>query len=391
MRDLRMSKIPTSDLISLAMELIERPSVSPNDAGCQPLLMARLRRLGFSIELFNFADTQNFWAYHGENAKPTLIFAGHTDVVPVGNRAEWLCDPFVPRIDEKGNLSGRGACDMKSSIAAMLSATEDFLHQYPDHQGRIGFLITSDEEATGKNGTKRVINILHKRHEKIDYCIIGEPSSEQRLGDCIKIGRRGSLIGSMIIRGKQGHIAYPHLACNPIHLSLPWLTELIQTKWDNGNDHFPATSLQIVNIQSGLNAENVIPGDLKLQFGFRFSNELTATIIKKRFTNIVQKYAIPYHIQWRLSGNPFFTAPGELTAMARQAIYNVMGYFPTLSTSGGTSDGRFITKMGCQIIELGLVNASMHQANEFTVATDIIHLKNIYLHILIGLLHKTPD
>lgn len=368
------------------MALMAKASVSPNDAGCQPLIQAYLRSLGFHIESLPFGDTSNFWAYHGNNTEPTLVFAGHTDVVPAGARSQWRYDPFVPTLAADGKLYGRGACDMKSSLAAMVNASATFLHQYPHHRGRIGFLITSDEEATAQNGTKRVVEHLQQRGDQFNYCIIGEPSSEQRLGDCIKIGRRGSLIGTLIVKGKQGHIAYPHLAANPIHLCLPCLTELIQTEWDQGNAHFPATNLQIVNIQSGLNVENVIPGDLKLQFGFRFSTELTASAIQARFTAIMAKYSIPHHIEWRLSGNPFLTTPGQLTTLAEQAVQQVMGYKPVLSTSGGTSDGRFIAALGAQIIELGPVNASMHQPNEHILVTDIARLSIIYHHILTALL-----
>lgn len=370
------------NVVALTAKLIEKQSISPHDAGCQSLLLSHLKPLGFFVEEINLADTHNFWAYRGTKPGPTLVFAGHTDVVPAGDKNAWKYDPFKATLDPNGRIYGRGACDMKSGLAAMVCAAEEYIQLYPFYEGRIGFLITSDEEACGKNGTKKLIEILKRRNEHIDYCIIGEPTSKLTVGDRIKNGRRGSLIGTMTVYGKQGHIAYPHLAQNPIHLIAPWLKELLDTTWDNGNDYFPATTFQIVNIQSGVGAENVIPGELNLQFGFRYSNELTAEIIQTRFEHILSKYAIPHQLKWRLSGRPFLTPRGHFTTLVSQAIQETTGLHTELSTSGGTSDGRFIAELGCEVIELGPVNATLHQVNENVQIESILTLKNIYRRIL---------
>lgn len=371
-----------NDIVALTSQLIEKQSISPNDAGCQALLVSRLKLLGFTIEEMNFGDTHNFWAYRGKKTEPTVVFAGHTDVVPAGDYSAWQYDPFQATLDSQGKLYGRGACDMKSGLAAMICAVQEYLAENSTFQGRIGFLITSDEEASGENGTKKVVEALKQRNEHIDYCIVGEPTSKNKVGDQIKNGRRGSLIGHVSVYGKQGHIAYPHLAENPIHLIAPWLHELLQTEWDRGNTYFPATTFQIVNIHSGIGAENVIPGELTLQFGFRYGNELTDEIIRNRFEHILKRHAIPHRITWRLSGRPFLTPEGILTTSARQAIHEITQIHTELSTSGGTSDGRFIAELGCEIIELGPINATLHQVNEHVVVEDIITLKAIYQRIL---------
>jgi len=314
------------------------------------------------------------------------MFAGHTDVVPAGDETKWLYPPFTPTIDENGVLYGRGAADMKSGVAAMVCAAEDFIKNNPDHHGCVAFLLTSDEEADATDGTVKVVDLLINRHERIDYCIVGEPSSDTLLGDQIKNGRRGSLTANLVVHGVQGHVAYPHLADNPVHRFAPALNELVSTIWDNGNDYFPQTTMQVANINGGTGAENVIPGDLSVQFNFRYSSELTDTQIKERVEQILQKYNLKYTLNWRLSGHPFLTPQGELTNAAANAIKDITGTDTRLSTSGGTSDGRFIAKMGCQVIELGVVNKTIHKVNENAHCQDIINLTAIYRRILETLL-----
>jgi succinyl-diaminopimelate desuccinylase len=369
-------------VIELTQQLITRKSISPDDQGCQALIMERLAPLGFTFENIDIGQTKNLWAYHGDVNDETFIFAGHTDVVPAGDEEQWYYPPFTPTIDEQGILYGRGVADMKGGVAAMVCAAEDYIKQHPHHRGRIGFLLTSDEEASATDGTVKVVEKLMARHERIDYCIVGEPSSDKLLGDQIKNGRRGSLTGNLVIHGVQGHVAYPDLADNPIHRFAPALYELITTEWDNGNDYFPKTTMQIVNIHGGAGAENVIPADLQIQFNFRYSSELTDDTIKQRVDAILTKHQLNYSLNWRLSGKPFLTSQGTLTQIASQAINEYTGLTTKLSTSGGTSDGRFIAQIGCQVIELGVTNSTIHKVNEQVAVQDLIVLKQIYQRIL---------
>ncbi|MDE9445237.1 succinyl-diaminopimelate desuccinylase [Xenorhabdus bovienii] len=369
----------TCPVIELAQQLIKHPSVSPDDQGCQDILIQRLQNTGFTIERMPFGDTLNFWAYHGTGT--TFAFAGHTDVVPAGDTSKWQTPPFDPVIRD-GMLYGRGAADMKGSLAAMVVAAERFVKANPDHPGRLAFLITSDEEASATNGTVKVVETLMSRHERLDYCLVGEPSSQQRLGDIIKNGRRGSLTASLTIHGIQGHVAYPQLADNPIHHSLPFLQELVNTQWDNGNEFFPATSMQIANIQAGTGSNNVIPGKLWVQFNFRFSTELTDTEIRQRVEEMLKKHNLKYDIDWWLSGQPFLTCKGELVDAVVESIEQCCGYKPEISTSGGTSDGRFIAKMGAQVVELGPINATIHKVNEGISVSDLQKLSLIYQRIM---------
>ena len=373
-----------SATISLATDLISRASVTPEDAGCQPLMCERLEAIGFKVTHLPFDDVDNFWAVHGESG-PILAFAGHTDVVPVGPVEQWTTNPFEPEIRD-GLLYGRGAADMKGSLAAMVVACENFIALHPTHAGRIAFLITADEEGIATNGTVKVIEYLQQQGEHIDWCIVGEPSSTTETGDVIKNGRRGSLGCVMTVNGRQGHVAYPHLADNPIHNVSPALAELASTQWDNGNDFFPATSFQISNINGGTGATNVIPGSLKVIFNFRFSTELTADAIKQRTTEILDKHGLNYQLDWNLSGQPFLTAEGSLIDAVKDAIKKTTGLDTELSTAGGTSDGRFIAPTGSQLVELGPVNATIHQTNECVKADDLNVLTNIYHQVLVNLL-----
>lgn len=381
----------TESVINLTKALIAEKSVSPDDKNCQNIIIERLKPLGFIIETLCFGRTKNLWAYHGDPVTTTLMFAGHTDVVPAGDENKWLYPPYEPTIDQNGLLYGRGAADMKSGVAAMVCAAEDFVKTYPDHTGRVAFLITSDEEADAIDGTVKVVDMLLKRQERIDYCIVGEPSSNIKLGDQIKNGRRGSLTANLVVHGIQGHVAYPHLAENPIHRFAPVLNELVTTIWDKGNEYFPQTTMQIANINGGTGAENVIPGDLAVQFNFRYSSELTDTIIKARVEQILQKYNLQYTLNWRLSGHPFLTPQGELTEATAHAIKELTQIDTQLSTSGGTSDGRFIAKLGCQVIEFGVLNKTIHKVNENVSCQDIIKLKEIYQLILEKLLLMTES
>ena len=368
-----MSLSPT---LELAIDLIKRRSVTPEDEGCQALMMERLSAIGFHCEALRFGEVDNFWAVRGDSG-PLLCFAGHTDVVPTGPEGQWQTPPFEPEISD-GMLRGRGAADMKGSLAAMVTACEQFVAAHPDHNGRIAFLITSDEEGPAKNGTVKVVEWLEARNEKIDWCVVGEPSSTDRVGDVIKNGRRGSLGAVMTVRGVQGHVAYPHLAKNPIHLAAPALAELAAEQWDEGNDFFPATSFQISNINGGTGATNVIPGELQVVFNFRFSTELTAEILQQRSEAILDKHGLDYHIDWQLSGQPFLTAEGPLVEAAQQAIRRVTGEDTELSTAGGTSDGRFIAPTGAQVVELGPVNATIHKVDECVKAEDLNLLSQMY-------------
>ncbi len=373
-----------SKTLELAIDLISRASVTPNDAGCQALIAERLEKLGFTIEHLRFGEVDNLWARHGTTA-PLFVFAGHTDVVPTGRIENWQFPPFEPTIDN-GLLYGRGAADMKGSIAAMLTACERFITENPQHKGSIAFLITSDEEGPGIDGTVKVIEHLESKGEKIDWCLVGEPSSTDRLGDVVKNGRRGSLIGSLTIKGLQGHIAYPHFAENPIHKAAPILKILCETEWDQGNDFFPATSFQISNINAGTGAENVIPGELEILFNFRYNTEVTHTQLQQQVTKLLNEYGLKYNLAWRHSGLPFLTQPGELVAATVESIKNVCGYEATLSTAGGTSDGRFIAPTGAQVIEVGPLNNTIHKVNECVSVEDLDKLSEIYQAIIKQLL-----
>jgi succinyl-diaminopimelate desuccinylase len=373
-----------SSTLDLAIDLIRRPSVTPDDAGCQPLMAERLAGLGFTIAPMRFGDVDNLWARRGGDG-PLFCFAGHTDVVPPGPRDQWSSDPFVPEV-RGGMLYGRGACDMKGSLAAMITATEAFIAAHPDHRGSIAFLITSDEEGPAVNGTVKVVEALSARGEVIDYALVGEPSSHERLGDIIKNGRRGSLNGTLKVRGKQGHVAYPQLADNPVHRAAPALAELCAEQWDSGNADFPPTSFQVSNIAAGTGAENVIPGELTARFNLRFSTALTPEVIRGRVEAILDRHGLDYHIHWHLSGMAFLTPAGALVAAAREAIIAVTEVAPTLSTSGGTSDGRFIAPTGAQVLELGPINATIHRVDECVAVADLDRLSTIYEDMLTRLL-----
>ncbi len=378
-----MSLSPTLDL---AIDLIQRPSVTPEDEGCQALMMARLAAIGFHCEPLRFGEVDNFWAVRGDEG-PLLCFAGHTDVVPTGPESDWQTPPFEPEISG-GMLRGRGAADMKGSLAAMVTACERFVSEHPDHRGRIAFLITSDEEGPAKNGTVKVVEWLESQGEKIDWCVVGEPSSTDAVGDVIKNGRRGSLGAVLKVRGIQGHVAYPHLAKNPIHLAAPALAELAAEQWDEGNDFFPATSFQISNINGGTGATNVIPGELEVVFNFRFSTELTADILQQRTEAILEKHGLDYALEWNLSGQPFLTSEGPLVEAAQNAIRRVTGRDAVLSTAGGTSDGRFIAPTGAQVVELGPVNATIHKVDECVNAEDLNQLSAMYQAMMDDLLAR---
>ncbi len=373
-----------SATIQLALDLISRASVTPEDAGCQQTMIARLQALGFNAELLRYEEVDNFWARRG-NIGPLFAFAGHTDVVPTGPLDQWDSAPFKPEIRD-GMLYGRGAADMKGSLAAFVTASERFVAKHPDHKGSIALLITSDEEGPSVNGTVKVVQHLEARQEKIDWCLVGEPSSTNKVGDVIKNGRRGSLGAHLVVQGIQGHVAYPHLAENPIHLIAPVLAELAAEEWDQGNDHFPATTFQVSNINAGTGATNVIPGEAEVIFNFRFSTELTAEILQQRVEAILNKHQIKYRIEWNLSGQPFLTPEGELVDAACEAIQELTGYPGELSTAGGTSDGRFIAPTGAQVLELGPVNATIHKVNESVNTEDLDTLSDIYERIMQKLL-----
>jgi succinyl-diaminopimelate desuccinylase len=369
-----------SQAVELTQSLISRPSVSPEDGGCQELIAAQLTPCGFRIEWLPFGAVRNLWARRGDEG-PVLCFAGHTDVVPAGPTDEWLSEPFVPA-ERDGLLYGRGAADMKSGLAAMLTACEEFLGRHPDHRGSIAFLITSDEEGPSIDGTKRVVELLRRRNEVIDWCLVGEPSSETVLGDTIKIGRRGSLSGRLTVHGVQGHIAYPQLADNPIHALAPALAELASRTWDRGNEHFQPTSFQVSNITAGTGAPNVIPGELKARFNLRFSTEQTVESLQATVAEILAKHRVKHTLDWFISGYPFLTTPGILSEAAARAVREELEVTAKLSTGGGTSDGRFIAPLGTQVIELGVVNATIHKANECVRVEDIERLHRTYRRTL---------
>jgi len=365
-----------SATLDLSINLIGRHSVSPEDAGCQEVMAARLEKIGFTIEHLPFGKVSNFWARRG-SGQPVVCFAGHTDVVPPGNASQWQSDPFTPEVRD-GFLYGRGAADMKGSLAAMVTACERFVAANPEHAGSIAFLVTSDEESIAVDGTRRVMETLQARGESIDYCIVGEPSSSDALGDVIRNGRRGSLNGTLTVHGTEGHVAYPDLANNPVHRFLPALAELTAVAWDNGNRYFPPTSFQVSNIHAGEGTNNVIPGEMHVLFNFRFSSEQTADSLKAKTEAIFDAHCDNYTLEWQLSGNPFITEQGALTEVVSRAILSVTGITTQLSTSGGTSDGRFIAPSGAQVVEVGPCNRTIHKANECVAVKDLDDLSAIY-------------
>jgi succinyl-diaminopimelate desuccinylase len=369
-----------SNALALTCELVSRESVSPADGGCQALMSERLAAIGFRVENLKFGPVENFWARRGREG-PLFCFAGHTDVVPPGPLEEWHSDPFSPAIRD-GALYGRGAADMKSGLAAMVTACEEFVGRHPAHPGSIAFLITSDEEGPSIDGTRRVVEVLRGRNETIDWCLVGEPSSENLLGDTIKIGRRGSLSGRLTVHGVQGHIAYPQFADNPIHAVAPALAELASRTWDHGNQHFQPTTFQVSNIAAGTGAPNVIPGELKARFNLRFSTEQTVDSLKAAVERILKRHRVKYSLEWFISGYPFLTVPGTLSDAATRAVQEELQITPKLSTGGGTSDGRFIAPMGAQVIELGVLNATIHKANECVRVADIERLCGVYRRTL---------
>ena len=373
-----------SDTLELLIDLIKKPSVTPDDAGCQDYIVDRLQGLNFKEERLNFNDTQNLWLKRG-NEKPLFTFLGHTDVVPPGPLEAWVSPPFEPTIRD-GKLYGRGAADMKGGIASFMTAVERFVAKYPDHAGSIGILLTSDEEGAATNGVVKVMEVFERRQEKIDWCLVGEPSSDKKMGDVIRVGRRGSLCAKLTVIGIQGHVAYPELADNPIHSFAPALKELTEEVWDHGNVFFPPTSLQVSNINSGTGAENIIPGSAEVQFNLRFCTELNEDIIKQRTCAILDKYDFKYDLQWRLSGNPFLTEKGALIDATHAAIKTVTGFETLDDTGGGTSDGRFIAPTGAQVLELGPLNESIHKINEHVAVEDLEILSAIYEQILVNLL-----
>ncbi|OAI08165.1 succinyl-diaminopimelate desuccinylase [Methylomonas methanica] len=373
-----------SEALSLLEALIRCESVTPNDAGCQDLLAARLTKLGFTDERLNFADTKNLWLRKGQQS-PLFVFLGHTDVVPTGPLAAWDSPPFEPTIRD-GKLYGRGAADMKGGIAAFVTAVERFLAEYPQHKGSIAIMMTSDEEGIATHGVVKVVDVLEQRGEKIDWCLVGEPSSDKKIGDVIRVGRRGSLCAKLTVLGIQGHVAYPELAENPIHTFAPALKELTEEVWDHGNQFFPPTRLQVSNINGGTGAENIIPGQVEVQFNLRFCTELDEATIKARTQAILDKHGFKYELQWRLSGNPFLTSQGELIDATHAAIESVCGFQTLDDTGGGTSDGRFIAPTGAQVIELGPLNASIHKVNEHIGLDELDVLSRIYQQILVNLL-----
>ena len=368
------------DTLELARELISRPSITPEDGGCQQHIQHILTAAGFKCENLRFGDVENLWARFG-TAKPLFVFAGHTDVVPTGPETAWTNPPFKP-VTKDGLLYGRGASDMKTAIAAMVTAATTFVHEHPKFKGSIAFLLTSDEEGPSLNGTKKVIEVLQQRGEKIEYCIVGEPSSDKQTGDQIRVGRRGSLHAKLTVRGKQGHVAHPQLAINPIHSSMLALHELTKEIWDEGNNDFPRTTFQITNIHAGTGAGNVIPGHINIDFNFRFSTAVTVDELKSRTEAILKRHNFPYEINWTIGAHPFLTKKGKLISATLQAITHLTGLETVLSTGGGTSDGRFIAPTGAELVELGVTHATAHQIDEHAAVADIEKLAKIYQKIL---------
>ena len=375
-----------SSTLELTKQLIAQASVTPDDADCQKIISERLKAIGFNIENLNYGEVLNLWATKG-TAKPLFVFAGHTDVVPTGPEENWRFPPFTPT-EDNGKLYGRGTADMKSSVAAMVTACERFFEKNPDIDGSVGFLITSDEEGPATDGTVKVVEHLEKQQTKIDWCLVGEPSSTNQMGDVVKNGRRGSLGAELKVKGKQGHVAYPHLAKNPIHSFANAMSELTTKQWDNGNDHFPPTTFQISNINSGTGATNVIPADVDVTFNFRFSTETTSEKLQQEVEAILDKHDFEYDLKWTLSGNPFLTAEGKLLDAASAAIKKVVGIETELSTAGGTSDGRFIAPTGTQVLELGPLNATIHQVDEHVDINELEQLSAVYEQILVELFVK---
>jgi succinyl-diaminopimelate desuccinylase len=373
-----------SATLDLTAELLRRPSVSPEDHGCLDVIGERLAALGFRNERLQYPPVDNLWSRRGED-RPLLCFAGHTDVVPTGPREDWHTDPFEPVVRD-GILYGRGAADMKSGLAAMVTATERFVARHPKHRGTLAFLFTSDEEGPSVDGTRRVMQVLEGRGEKIDWCVVGEPTSHEALGDTIKIGRRGSLSGRLTVLGVQGHIAYPQLADNPVHAFAPALAELTARHWDEGNAFFQPTSFQVSNIAAGTGAPNVIPGELKVRFNLRFSTEQTVESLQRAVLEILDRHRVSYTIEWFVSGLPFLTPPGLLTETVAAAVQEVTGETPRFSTTGGTSDGRFIAPTGAQVVEIGVGNATIHKVNECARVADIDRLSDVYERVMEKLL-----
>jgi succinyl-diaminopimelate desuccinylase len=371
-------------MLALTTELVRRPSITPDDQGCQQLLAERLRAVGFAIEHLRYGEVDNLWATHGTGA-PVLVFLGHTDVVPTGPLEKWTSPPFQPTIRD-GRLYGRGTADMKSGVAAMTLALEDFVAMHPNHHGTVALLVTSDEEGPSKDGVKKVVEEFRRRGQGIDYCVVGEPSSIERFGDLIRIGRRGSLSGKLTVKGIQGHIAYPDKALNPIHRFAPALAELVAERWDAGNEAFPPTSFQFSNLNSGTGAGNIIPGALEARFNFRYCTQSTASGLQQRVEAILHKHGVDFDLEWDLSGEPFVTRDGPLRSAAIDAIVEVCGITPRADTGGGTSDGRFIAPLGAEVVELGPLNATIHKIDENVALDELERLPALYLGIVDRLL-----
>ncbi len=370
-----------SAILDLTCELIRRRSLTPDDAGCQALIGERLRRAGFAIENLTFGDVSNLWATHG-NGDPVFVFLGHTDVVPTGPENEWTSPPFEPTIRD-GKLYGRGAADMKSGVAAMTVAAERFVTAHPKHRGTIGVLLTSDEEGPlNQNGVRRVVEEFRRRGQRIDWCVVGEPSSAETLGDIVRVGRRGSLSGSLIVHGVQGHVAYPDKVLNPIHLAAPALAELAATRWDEGNAEFPPTSFQVSNVHAGTGALNVVPGALEAKFNFRYCTASTAQSLRERTQAILRKHGLDFDVHWDLSGEPFLTQAGALRTVVEKAIKDICGIVPRADTGGGTSDARFIAPLGAEVVEVGPVNASIHKIDEHVALADLERLPDLYAAVV---------
>jgi succinyl-diaminopimelate desuccinylase len=370
---------PMSEIFDLTCELIRRASVTPEDGGCQSLLATRLADAGFTIENLRYGEVANLWATHGKQG-PVLVFLGHTDVVPSGPEAQWTSPPFAPTLRD-GHLYGRGAADMKSGVAAMCLALEEFVRRHPDHEGSVALLLTSDEEGPSIDGVKRVVEEFRQRGQRIDWCLVGEPSSQSTLGDLVRVGRRGSLHGQLCVRGVQGHVAYPEKALNPIHAAAPALAELAAIRWDDGNASFPPTSFQISNIHAGTGANNVIPGSLEVTFNFRYSTASSAEELQARVESCLGRHGLDFSIDWNLSGVAFLTEPGALRTAVTAAVESACGITPVASTGGGTSDGRFIAPLGAEVVELGPVNESIHKIDENVSVSDLERLPALYLDV----------